>query len=290
MRAFRTQLGIMLHKRGFQVGFTVMMLFVAYSFIKGLHGVSLDPDRNLDISNLQAADRALMNKTNETYGIPQILRFIFPFVCVLPFSFSLFVDRSTRISDIVIIRSGKRRYYFSKLAAAFTGGFLIFFIPLIISTALTHSFYASSVIDVTDINFSEMTAGGKEFFTMRDLMLEIIAFSPVLGEVFAAFLLSVYSGACAVFALSLSCFIRRFSVLIFVPVFLLCKLFELGESMIKVDHGYMYLRIDPLKFTVISTDNPIFGRAFWIPAAEIAALIAVSAGIMLFASRRDQLQ
>ncbi|MBR6045692.1 MAG: hypothetical protein IKP47_08665 [Ruminococcus sp.] len=290
MNSFRTQLRIMLHKRGFQIGFTVMMLFVAYSFVRGMYYVSLDPERGADISNLQAVDRALLNKTNESYGIPQILRFIFPFVCVLPFSFSLFIDRSTRISDIVIARSGKRRYYFSKLAAAFAGGFIIFFIPLLISTALTHIFCSSSIINVFDINFSELTAGGKEFFTMGDLMLELITFSPALGELFAALLLSVYAGACAMLALALSYFFRRFAVFIFVPVFLLCKLFELWESMIKVDCGYMYLRIDPLKYSVISSDNPYYGRPYWIPAAEIAVIIAVSAGIMLFASRRDQLQ
>jgi len=279
----------MLHKRGFQIGFTVMMLFVAYSFVREMYYVSLDPDRSADISYLQAVDRSLLNKTSESYGIPQILRFIFPFVCVLPFSFSLFVDRSTRISDIVIARSGKRRYYFSKAAAAFVGGFIIFFIPLLVSTALTHIFYSNSVINIFDPNYSTMTAGGKKFFTMGDLMLELITFSPALGELFAALLLSVYAGACAMLALALSYFFRRFAVFIFVPVFLLCKLFELWESMIKADYGYMYLRIDPLKYTVISSDNQYYGRPYWLPAAEITVIIAVSACIMIFASRRDQL-
>lgn len=290
MKMFCTQLGIMLRKRGFQVGFTVMLLFVVHSFITEFRQVSINGYQRYDITDLCAVDHSIFNETGESYGIPQMLSFIFPFVCVLPFSFSLYVDRSTRINEIVIARCGKRGYYLAKLFAAFTGGFIIFFIPLLISTALTHSFYSNSVINIFDINFSEMTAGGKEFFTMRDLMLELIAFSPVLGELFAALLMSFYAGACAMLALTLSYFIRKFAVLIFVPVFLLCKLLELWESMIKVEYGYMYLRIDPLKYAVISSDNPVFGRAYWIPVLEFAVMAVISVGIMLFASRRDQLQ
>ena len=290
MKIYCTQLRIMLHKRGFQIGFTVMMLFVIYSFITEFRAISSNTNLNFDLSNFSAADHSIFNESGESYGVPQMLSFIFPFVCVLPFSFSLFVDRSTRINEIVIARCGKRRYYLAKLFAAFTGGFIILFIPLLISTVLTHIFYSNSVINVFDINFSQMTAGGKEFFTMHDLMLEITAFSPVIGELFAALLMSFYAGACAMLAFALSYFIRRFAVFIFVPVFMLCKLFELGESMIKADHGYMYLRIDPLKFAVISSDNPIFGRAYWILVIEFAVLAVISVGIMLFASRRDQLQ
>jgi hypothetical protein len=267
------------------------MLFTAFSFARSFYYLSAyDTDVNFDISCMQAADRSFLNKTAETAGTSNTLTFMFPFLCVLPFSFSLFVDRSTRISDIVISRCGKRRYYFSKAAAAFTGGFLIFFIPIAVSTVLTNSFYSHSVIDLFDPNFSTLTAGDKEFLTMRDLMLEILLFSPVLAELLAAFLLSVYAGACAVFALALSCAVRRFAVLIFVPVFLLTKLFELAQSMIIADHGYTYFHIDPMKYTVISSDNPFYGRPYWLFAAEIAVILALSAAVLFTASRRDQLR
>lgn len=291
MEMFRAQLNIMLNKRGFQIGFTVMLVFVCFAFVRDYHNRTMyDTELNYELSAMQAVNFSILNENSEITGISKILAFIFPFVATLPFSFSLFVDRSTQISGIIISRCGRRRYYFSKLAAAFTGGALIFFIPLLISTILTHSFYSSSVINVFDINFSELTAGGREFFTMRDLLLELTVFSPVLGELFAAILISVYAGACAMLALALSYFVRRFAVLIFVPVFILTKLFELADSMMKVSSDYPPMRIDPLKYTVISSDNPIYGRPYWLPAAETAGIIAVSVLIMLFASRRDQLK
>ena len=283
----RAQLNIMFHKRGFQVSFTVMLLFVVYCFINNYHRLTTERFINFDLEGMQAVHRSFLNDSNQEHF--QTFVFFFPFAAVLPFSFSLFVDRSTRINEIVIARCGKRKYYFSKLTAAFAGGFVIVFIPLIISTALTHIFYSNSVINLFDPNYSTLTAGDKPFLTMRDLILEILVFSPLLGELFAALLLSVYAGACAVLALALSFFIKRFAVMIFVPVFLLTKLFELGQSMIKADYGYTYFNIDPMKYVVISSDNPIYGRPYWIFALEITAMLGLSVGIMIFASKRDTL-
>lgn len=285
MRSLTTQLNIMLHKRGFQLSFTVMLLFIAYSLAAGL--LQRSQWCIYDTYGLQAVHNSFLNDFSEERF--KIFEYLFPFIVVLPFSFSLYVDRSTRISEAVITRCGKRSYYFSKLTAAFIGGGLIIFIPLLISTALTHGFYTNSVINPIDPNYSLMTAGGKDFLTMRDLLLEITLVSPVLGELFASLLLSVYAGACAALALSLSSFIRRFSILIFLPVFLLTKLFDLFQSMIKVSFGYTFFHADPMKYVIISTDSPFYGRPYWLFAAVIAVMLALSAVIMLLASRRDSL-
>ncbi len=287
MKELRTQINLMFHKRGFQVSFTVMLLFVVYSFINNYHRFTTDSIFNYDLEGMQAVHRSFLNESNQQHF--QTFVFFFPFVAVLPFSFSLFVDRSTRINEIVISRCGKKKYYFSKLTAAFVGGFVIILIPLMISSALTHIFFSNSVINIFDPNYSTLTAGDKPFLTMRDLMLEILVFSPILGELFAAFLLSVYAGTCAVLALALSFFIKRFAVLIFVPVFLLTKLFELGQSMIKVDYGYTYYNIDPMKYVIISSDTPFFGRPYWLFALEIIVMLILSVSILVFASKRDTL-
>ncbi|MBR1385153.1 MAG: hypothetical protein IJ555_15305 [Ruminococcus sp.] len=287
MRTLRAQLWLMLHKRGFQVSFTVMLLFAVGCFIEGCLRSSHDASAYYEMAGMQAVHRSFLNETNEQRL--QTFEFFFPFIVVLPFSFSLFVDRSTRISEIVLSRCGRGRYYLSKLCAAFIGGFILIFIPLLISCALTHGFCSISVIELFDPNYSTLTAGGKDFLTMRDLLLELLVFSPVLGELFAAALLSVYAGACAVLALAMSCFVNRFSVLIFLPVFLLTKLFALGQSMIIAKYGYTYFNIDPMKYVIISSDGPFYGRPYWLFALEMAAVMSLSAVMMLLASRRDSL-
>ena len=287
MKLIKTQFRIMINKRGFQVSFTMMMLFVVFCFIEGFYLCSVDKNRNYDIANLQSADFSFLNESHEQRF--QTFVFFFPFLVVLPFSFSLFIDRSTRIREIVITRCSRKEYYYSKLITAFLGGFIIIFIPLIISTVLSHCFYSHSVINLFDPNYSTLTAGEKDFLSMRDLLLELLVFSPVMGEIAAAFFLSVYAGTCAMFALSVSGIIKRFSVLIFLPVFLLTKLFDLGQSMIKSAYDYTYFNIDPMKYVIISSDNPIYGRPYWLFALEMAAMILISVLLIHVLSKQDNI-
>lgn len=287
MKMLAAQLNLMLHKRGFQISFTLVMLYVMYIFVQLYWYRSMTDIDVFDYSNLMAVHSGFLNESGERQL--DTLLFFFPFIAVMPFSFSLYVDRSTRISDIVISRCGKRSYYFSKLFTAFTGSFLIFFIPLMISTVLTHIFYAPSLLNIFDPNYSEATAGGKAFLSMRDVTLELIFFSPVLGETFAAFLFSLYAGACGMLALAFSGCFGRVSVLIFVPVYVLTKLFDFTRSVIKVEYDYTYFQLDPVKYVIISSDSHFYGRPLWLYALVVGGIIALSAVMTFIISRRDRL-
>ncbi|MBR1393423.1 MAG: hypothetical protein IJ561_06260 [Ruminococcus sp.] len=287
MKMFRAQMSLMLRKRGFQVSFTVVLLYVMYIFVQQFWFKSMNDIDVFDYADLGAVHSGFLNESGERQL--DTLLFFFPFIAVLPFSFSLYVDKSTRISDIVISRCGRRRYYFSKLMTAFVGSFLIFFIPIMVSYVLTHIFYAPGMLNLFDPNYGEATAGGKDFLSMRDTTLELIFFSPFLGETFAAFLFSLYAGACGMLALALSNCFGRVSVLIFVPVYVLTKLFELGQSVIKVKYDYTYFQLDPVKYAVISSDNPFYGRPIWLYALTVGAIILLSAVMTLIVSRRDRL-
>ena len=85
MKELRTQINLMFHKRGFQVSFTVMLLFVVYSFINNYHRFTTDSIFNYDLEGMQAVHRSFLNESNQQHF--QTFVFFFPFVSVLPFSF-----------------------------------------------------------------------------------------------------------------------------------------------------------------------------------------------------------
>lgn len=281
------QLRIMFNKKGFQISFTIMMLLslfgVLYSIYKP-HAYVLT--EGCDLSFVKAIDESIMN---EFSPVNKILRFIFPFVAVLPFAFSVYNDRSTRIFELQLSRSSVKKYYFSKLATALIGGFLIFFIPLLINSLLNNLFFADSVIDIFHPDYSKMSLGENTYITDNDFMVSLAAWSPRLCELFSITLISLFGGACSMLAFSVSLFIRKIAVLIFIPAFVFVYALDTVESMILSKFGYYYFKLNPLNYSIISSDNMIPGRAYWIPFAMIALLVILSSLMTYIYSRKDQL-
>lgn len=90
-------------------------------------------------------------------------------------------------------------------------------------------------------------------------------------------------------ALAFSNCFGRVSVLIFVPVYVLTKLFDFTRSVIKVEYDYTYFQLDPVKYAVISSDSHFYGRPLWLYALVVGGIIALSAVMTFIVSRRDRL-
>lgn len=78
-------------------------------------------------------------------GLLSYLELLFPFLCALPFSFSILTDKAANTDTLLCAYCGKRRYIISKITAAFIGSFLIFFVPLMINGCLNYLIFDNSM-------------------------------------------------------------------------------------------------------------------------------------------------
>lgn len=290
LRSYIFQLKLMTAKRGFQYSFTLVMLVICIAFIDGLSPILLSNiDDTLfpleDISAYPASDNYILNEMSQFLNV---LKFIFPFIAPMPFAFSFITDKSLHISEIIQSRCGNKRYFMTKTAAVFTGGFLVLFLPLLVGITLNHIFGGNSIINLFHMNFSEM-AVEHTFIVKNDFQLSLLTVSPVLGELFAAFCISFFCGVCSVTAFAFSLFIRKFAVLVFVPAFVFIKLCDAAYSAEISQKGYGYIMLEPLGYSVVSTDNMIYGRSYLLFFGLNALILAISLLVIYIHSKHDQI-
>jgi len=290
LRSYIFQLKLMTAKRGFQFSFTLMMLLVCIAFIFEMSPILLSNiDDSLfpleDISSYPASDISILNEMSKYLNV---LKFIFPFIAPMPFAFSFITDKSLHISEIIQSRCGIKRYFMTKTAAVFTGGFLVLFLPLLVGITIDHIFAGNTIIDLFQLNFSEM-AVDNTFIVKNDFQLSLLAASPVFGELFAAFCISIFSGVCSVTAFAFSLFIRKFAVLVFVPAFVFIKLCDAAYSAEISKNGFGYIMLNPLGYAEVSTDNMIYGRSYLLFFGLNALILAISLLVIYIHSKHDQI-
>jgi len=78
---------------------------------------------------------------------------MFPFVVILPFSFSYFEDKETQTYNFYVSRMGKKNYILSKAIVSFCGSFLIIFIPFLLNMLLNHITYLETKIHIAVYDF-----------------------------------------------------------------------------------------------------------------------------------------
>ena len=91
-----------------------------------------------DVGEVPAADVAWVGdyESMQTPLFCFYLYFLMPFLAAAVFGDSLFLDVRRRYAGCVAVRASLRSYLFSGALAAFVGGFLVVFIPLLVSQLL----------------------------------------------------------------------------------------------------------------------------------------------------------
>lgn len=204
------QLKIMTAKKGFQISFTIMMLFALGTPI--IYAIENLTSGN-DIAMLPSKEYAFMFYTHSF--LSQLTVYAIPLISSLTFSLSYVIDKKIGYQSLFISRMGSNSYFVSKYICCFIGGFIVIFLPSLINIAINQLFfpdtkqdifmssiYSNVVDDYLYINERIILNSG---FTNLNLFLD----HPQIYNGLMALCMSFLSGTCAVISYTVSLYLSE---------------------------------------------------------------------------------
>lgn len=164
----------------------------------------------------------------------EYLQFVFPFIIVLPYSFSFLNENKSGVACYVQTRGGRKHYYYSQLITCFLGTAVIFFIPLLFNILLNSILFPIngndyvSTYNAYDRNWVT-TILGRGFY--RETLFQGYVFKkvaivhPQLYNLLYAVWTSVASGIMGMFAYSVSIILQKNTISLFIANFLFFSIF-----------------------------------------------------------------
>ena len=294
-RSILTQLRVMLNKRGFQVSFSAVMVIClgevilnCYGF-KGMRGwddgfVGNDPS-----SAITTFEAFILCQSS---NLLDLLELLFPFLCLLPFSFSLLTDKTTNTDVLFCAYEGKRRYVISKIIAVFVGSFIIFMIPLCIEILVNYIIFDNSMgANIFDPNWRFTGWGvGRVTDYPGAPFGDILAMSPLLFSLLYAFFFSVMGGVFGVFGLACSVFCRKNKALAFAGGFVIFNILQfLEDYSMNGDVEQKYTALDPFRYTTFYYFSGYIVLDYALFFGFLAAILAISCIILFISSKLEMI-
>lgn len=163
---------------------------------------------------------------------------IYPFLLVVPFATSVLDDVSKRTCTGIFLRGDRKSYVIGKYIAVFAGNFLIIFIPFLLNLLLCFGIYGSNA----RTPFGERRLGNldnmlygtrKAYHTLSNKLLfaDIFDKNPFLFYFLYLLLLAFLTGMLGVFVMSVSMWMRRYKIFLFLPVYILMRIGSTYTSM-----------------------------------------------------------
>ena len=227
---FRNQFRLACKKKNvlFTFGFLFLFCIGYYCFMANL------ALKQTDFSHVAAPQCVFILSQETGLLTPVYLEMLFPFLALLPFSFSYLNDRKLGITDIYISNGGIRKYYIAKQCACFAVTFLVFFIPIFVHLVQVYLTFPADGAVVTELMTTETsynhflnTSGTDTGSGLRALLLQLLVQHPFLYDLLYTVLYSAYAGLVGMFGLSVSYFLKqKLQLLLFLPYLLLSKAAE----------------------------------------------------------------
>jgi len=282
IHATRMQISLMLNQLNFKLSFTIVMIYALLTYF--IHLISYI---NIDVSVMLSSDALFIG--NEDNPLFNLFIKVFPFIVVFPFAFSNILDREVNILPLLCTRMTKSHYYWSKLITSFIGGFLIILIPFLINLLLLKITFPNNnnshfgpynsltyIQDLTGSNVYVSTVStGLPF-------LKLYLYSPLLYNLFFTIMLALFAGILSMFALSFSLWIKKYKVILLIPIFLLFYLSDIADHLSYNLKYYINFRL--LDYVTINTS---FGKLPWFFIAFCLSLLIFSVLRIWIAIRLD---
>lgn len=162
---------------------------------------------------------------------------IYPFLIVLPFATSFIDDLSKKTYLPVTLRGNKIQYIIGKYVAVFIGNFLMIFLPFLLNLCMCFMVYEKN--DLT--SFGERWLGNIDGIlygtnlkyntpVKKTLFADIFMDKPFLYYILYLLLFAFLTGMLGVFLMAISMWIRKFKILLFVPVYVLMRIADTYTS------------------------------------------------------------
>lgn len=218
--SIRVQFFLMLNKKDFKISFTIVLAYCLITYVSNVLS-----SLKIDISMMYSSDALFALNCNSPFWSK--FSVIFPYLVVLPFSFSYIEDNNINIHPYFMQRLGTNQYFKGKAIVSFIGGFIIIFIPFAINIVLNyitfptnHNTYYGIYNTLGYCNYLlgsgiALNTQYKEF-----LFLNLYLYSPFLYNLLFLIMCSTFSGILSMASTSFSYISNKIKLAIFVPVFL----------------------------------------------------------------------
>ena len=272
----KMQFRLMCNKKGFQLAFLINLIYVLLTYL-----FYAWKQMGYDISTISSPSAIFPLYINtEFFGM---FINVVPFIVVLPFSMSFITDKTNLILPALQTRSGIKKYYVSKAVVCFIGSFLIFIIPLLLSSLLNNLTFPQSGItflgDLYDINFDSRLVGS-DVVTITNWkgiwFPNLFIFNMELYNILYAFLFSVSMGLLGVFAYALSFLIKKQKILMLLPVYLIISVVNtLDLYLEKVLPSTCYKIFQYITINHTQRKNPVFLIVFFSVLTIFAFILII---------------
>lgn len=214
----KCQCKLMFSKKNFWIGFFTVTCYALASYLVHVKGYY-----NKDLS--QVSDRRELVCFWTFDSMLKYLDVLFPFLVVLPFSMSYFEDCDSKMLGFWLRRTGKKKYYTAKAIVSFMGSFLMIAIPFLANLILVWiTFPENGELNdgplFSEIFYHNLNGLHELGQTYWYPLLYLLMFQPFLYNCLYILLISVLSGVLGVVAYSVSFFIKKYKLLLLLPIYL----------------------------------------------------------------------
>lgn len=222
----KVQLKVMLRRKEFIFALLAMTGYACAAFL-----YVLVKYRGMDVSIMRDANQSVCySQMNGLWGIFSIL---YPFLVVLPFSTSYIDDYKNKLLVIYFSKSSRRVYYLSKILTAFIGTTMVIAIPCTLNLILCNIFLPHNhntwLGEYQLENFYRTVMGTDHIYKTAYKgvpLARVFLRSPLLYNIVFLLIFSLFSGLLGAFALSLSFWLRKRKIILFLPLFFIIHVLD----------------------------------------------------------------
>ena len=225
LRHFCSRMKFMFCGLGFRITvMTVMILCLCNTMFWAIESASKDA-----LYEIQSTEALLIH---EYSFFSQVFKVLVLFLPLLPFSFSYYRDQRLGVKTVLQSKYGVRNYYLINLTTCFLGTFLSFLIPFLIEMGIDEALFTSNGIANTygskySYNYCGFITGATEGdFVYGDgiIFKSLYLHNPVVYNLIYILMFSAFMGLLAVFVYSLSYWVKKYSMSLLLPVFIIYML------------------------------------------------------------------
>lgn len=293
LRSVWTQTKLMFNKKSFMISFTLMMIICTAEVVFNAYGITImrsDDDGFVgnDPSSVVSSFEAFILCISS--NLLNYIELLFPFICALPFSFSILTDKIENTDTLLCAYSGKRNYIISKIVAVFIGSFVIFFVPLMINDILNYLIFDNSM--GANLFNSNWRFNGWGVMRATDYpnapFGDLLAASPFAYSALHAAMFSLMAGVFGVLALACSVFCRKNKVIAFAPGFLIINILQFLENYnMNSSIETKYTAVDPFLYVTYYYCDGRIGMNYGAFFIALGLIVVISSAILLFGGRKD---
>lgn len=280
----KVQLLLMVNKKSFKLAFLMSYVFCMLSYITNLVVLS-----KVDISMMYSGNTLFVGNSYDRYW--NIFCAIYPFLLVFPFSFSYIEDLSVNNMPYFKGRMKNKYYFLGKMITCFIGGFIIIFIPFLLNLLLcnitfpnnNNTFYGY----YNTPNYYRTLVGSNVMINTQQkglIFLKLYLFSPFIYNLFYINILSIFTGLLSVVVLSFSFYLKKYKIILFIPVYLFFYLSKVVDNLSY--HSKEYTNFNWMSYVCV---DDFYGKNWNLFILSMGVMIMFSVISYIYICKKDSI-